>query len=159
MPVIRILRRTPLPAAEAWRRLTDWERHGARVPLTRTVITTAPPTGVGTRFTARTGVAGVTFDDPMEVTLWRPPTEGGAGTVRLEKLGGVVRGWAEIEVRPLPTGGAEVRWHEELRLRAAPRLLDAAVAAAGRHLFGRVIDSLLRDGSRSRGDSGAERNR
>ncbi|WP_354381929.1 SRPBCC family protein [Streptomyces sp. PvR034] len=152
MPVIRILRRTPLPATEAWRRLTAWERHGARVPLTRTVITTAPPTRVGTRFTARTGVAGVTFDDPMEVTLWRPPTEVGAGTVRLEKLGGVVRGWAEIEVHPLPEGGAEVRWHEELRVRGLPRTLDPVVAAAGRRLFAGVIDSLLRDGSRSRGE-------
>ncbi|MET9696706.1 SRPBCC family protein [Streptomyces sp. NPDC006529] len=151
MPVIRISRRTALPAEEAWLRLTDWERHGAPVPLTRTVITTAPPTRVGTRFTARTGVAGVTFDDPMEVTLWRPPSADAPGLVRLEKHGRAVRGWAEIGVHPLPAGGADVRWHEELRLAGFPRLFDPVVAAAGRRLFGHVIDTLLRDGSRSRG--------
>ncbi|MER5729523.1 SRPBCC family protein [Streptomyces sp. NPDC002138] len=147
MPVIRILRRTSLPAPEAWRRLTDWERHGARVPLTRTMITTAPPTGVGTRFTARTGVTGVTFDDPMEVVLWHPPSDDAPGLVRLEKRGRVVRGWAEIEVRPLPTGGAEVRWREDIRIPALPRPLDPVVAAAGRRLFARVIDHLLRGGN------------
>ncbi|MDJ0383630.1 SRPBCC family protein [Streptomyces sp. G-G2] len=144
MPAIRIVRRTSLPAAEAWRRLTDWERHGEQVPLTRTAITTAGPTRVGTCFTARTGVARVTFDDPMEVVLWRPPAEGSAGLVRLEKRGRVVRGWAEIEIRPLPTGGTEVRWREELWLRGLPRLFDPVVAAAGRRLFARAIDSLLR---------------
>lgn len=53
--------------------LTDWERHGAQVPLTRTIIETPPPTHVGTIFTARTGVSRITFDDRMEVVVWRPP--------------------------------------------------------------------------------------
>ncbi|NEE38769.1 SRPBCC family protein, partial [Streptomyces sp. SID7982] len=34
MAVFRIERFSPLPAAEAWRRVTDWERHAAQVPLT-----------------------------------------------------------------------------------------------------------------------------
>lgn len=144
MPGFRIIRRTLLPPAEAWLRLTDWERHGALVPLTRTVVETAPPTGVGTRFTARTGVRGITFDDPMEVTLWRPPEAGAAGLVRLEKRGRIVTGRAEIEVRPLPAGGTEVHWYESLRIRGLPRLLDPTVDAAGRLVFSRALTAILR---------------
>ncbi|KOU17623.1 MULTISPECIES: SRPBCC family protein [unclassified Streptomyces] len=144
MPVIRIVHRTSAPAAEAWSRLTDWERHGAQVPLTRTIIETTPPTHAGTIFTARTGVGRITFDDRMEVVVWRPPAEGSPGLVRLEKRGRTVTGWAEIEIRPLPTGGSEVHWREELRLRGLPRALDPAVAAAGRLLFARAIARLLR---------------
>ncbi|RSS83117.1 SRPBCC family protein [Streptomyces sp. WAC06614] len=144
MPVFRIVRRTAAPATDAWLRLTDWERHGAQVPLTRTVIDTAGPTRAGTVFTARSGVGRVTVDDPMEVTLWRPPEEDRPGLVRLEKRGRVVLGWAEIEVRPRPAGGAEVHWREDLRLRGLPRFLDPVVAAVGRRVFGRALDRLLR---------------
>ncbi|MFE5622580.1 SRPBCC family protein [Streptomyces virginiae] len=144
MPVIRIIHRTSVPVAEAWSRLTDWERHGAQVPLTRTIIETAPPTHAGTIFTARTGVGRITFDDRMEVVVWRPPADGSPGLVRLEKRGRAVTGWAEIEIRALATGGSEVHWREELRVRGLPRALDPAVAAAGRLLFTRAIARLLR---------------
>ncbi|GLX16464.1 hypothetical protein Slala02_09040 [Streptomyces lavendulae subsp. lavendulae] len=139
MPVIRIIRRTPLPPAEVWGRLTDWERHGEQVPLTRTIIETEPPTRAGTRFTARTGVGSITFDDTMEVVVWEPPR-----LVRLEKRGRTVTGWAEIELRPAPGGGTEVHWREDLRLRPLPRLLDPLVARAGHHLFARALVRLLR---------------
>ncbi|MCB5182702.1 SRPBCC family protein [Streptomyces antimicrobicus] len=144
MPVFRIVRRTLLPPEEAWRRLTDWERQGSAVPLTRTVIDTAPPTRVGTIFTARSGVGRLTVDDPMEVTLWRPPVPDRPALVRLEKRGRVVRGWAELEVRPLPGGGSEIHWRESLRVTGLPRLFDPAVASAGRAVFGRALDRLLR---------------
>ncbi|WP_327417691.1 SRPBCC family protein [Streptomyces sp. NBC_01233] len=144
MPGIRIVHRTSRPPAETWLRLTDWERHGAQVPFTRTIIDTAPPTHAGTIFTARTGVGRITFDDPMEVVLWQPPAEGSPGLVRLEKRGRSVTGWAEIETRPLASGGTEVHWREELRLRGLPRALDPVVAAAGRFLFGRALARLLR---------------
>lgn len=138
MPVIRIIRRSPLAPAEAWRRVTDWERHGAQVPLTRTIILTPPPTRAGTRFTARTGVAGITFDDPMEVVRWEPPR-----LVRLEKRGRAVTGWAEIEVRPGPGGGSEVLWREEVRVRGLPRLLDPLTARVGHALFAHALTRLL----------------
>ncbi|MFD3695292.1 SRPBCC family protein [Streptomyces sp. NPDC058646] len=145
MPVIRIVHRTLFPPAEAWQRLTDWGRHGAQVPLTRTIVGTAPPTRVGTVFTARTGVGRITFDDPMEVVVWQPPAaDGTPGLVRLEKRGRVVTGWAEIGVRPVPGGGSEVHWDESLRVRPLPRLLDPLVTAAGRLLFGRALRRLLR---------------
>ena len=59
-----LLERTaPLSPPEAWRRLTDWPRHGEVVPLTRITVTTPPPTGEGTRFTARTGTVPLGFDN------------------------------------------------------------------------------------------------
>ncbi|MEU7554719.1 SRPBCC family protein [Streptomyces sp. NPDC044571] len=143
MPAVRIVHRTHLTPAEAWLRLTDWERHGAQVPLTRTVIETASPTHVGTRFTARTGVGRITFEDPMEVVVWQPPAAGSAGRVRLVKHGRVVLGWAEIEVRPLPSGGSEVQWREEVRVRGLGRTFDPVLAAAARLLFGRALARLL----------------
>ncbi|MFD5148093.1 SRPBCC family protein [Streptomyces sp. NPDC058401] len=144
MPAIRIIRHTLLGPEEAWSRLTDWERHGAAVPLTRAIIETPPPTHTGTRFTMRTGVGSITLDDPMEVTLWRPPREGSAGLVRLVKHGRVVRGRAEIELRPAPRGGCEAEWREELSVRGLGRPFDPVVAAAARLFFSRALDRLLR---------------
>ncbi|MGY0490975.1 SRPBCC family protein [Streptomyces sp. WG-D5] len=137
---IRIVRDTPLRAAEAWRRLTDWERHGDSVPLTRVTVTTPPPDAAGTVFVARTGVGRWGFDDPMEIVAWQPPRR-----CRMEKRGRVVTGWAEFEVRALGDGGARVEWREELRVRGVPRAADRVVAAAGRWMFGRAVDALLDD--------------
>lgn len=135
-----------MPPYEAWTRLTDWERHGAQVPFTRTSLHTAPPTRVGTRFTAVTGMGRFVVNDVMEVTVWRPPLGRAPGLARLEKRGRLVHGWAEIEVRPAADTGSEVHWREELRLFGFPRLLDPLVAVAGRRLFGRAVDRLLAPG-------------
>lgn len=82
----------------------------------------------------------------MEVVRWEPPAGGRPGRCRLEKRGSVITGWAEIEV--LPEGpGAVVVWVEELRIRFLPRLLDPLVARAGRLVFGRALDGLLRRSS------------
>ncbi|OEJ28367.1 Immediate-early protein 2 [Streptomyces agglomeratus] len=140
MALFRIERRTPLSAGEAWRRLTDWQHHA--VPLTRITVTPPPPTGTGTLVVARTGAGRLGFDDPMEVVAWEPPQDGGAGHCRLEKRGGVVLGWAEIDVRPAP-GGAVAVWTEDLRLRGLPGAFDGLVARAGRLVFGRAVTGLL----------------
>ncbi|MET9217506.1 MULTISPECIES: SRPBCC family protein [unclassified Streptomyces] len=144
-------RRTPLPVAEAWRRLTDWERHTATVPLTRISVLTPPPDGVGTAFVARTGLGGAGFDDPMRIVRWEPPVDGGPGFCRLEKTGRIVTGWAEIDVRPDDSGtgagadtGSWVRWREELRVWRLPGAFDAVTARTGRLVFGRAVDTLLR---------------
>ncbi|MFD3524505.1 SRPBCC family protein [Streptomyces sp. NPDC058653] len=147
MTVFSLARRTPLPPEEAWRRVTDWPAHGRRVPLTRILVETPGPTGTGTVFVARTGVGRLRFDDPMEVVRWEPPAEGRPGHCRLEKRGRVITGWAEIEVaRTGPEDGDRtlVRWSEELRVAFLPRFLDGVVARAGRVVFGRVVDGLLR---------------
>ncbi|MFJ4620366.1 SRPBCC family protein [Streptomyces sp. NPDC088812] len=144
MVTFQFERTAPLPLEEAWRRLTEWPRHGDVVPLTRVTVVTPGPTRVGTVFVARSGVGPFAVDDRMEVTVWCPPAEGEPGLCRLEKRGRVVRGWAEIEVRPGPGGRTRVIWREELRLRPLPSLCDPLLRTAGRAVFGRAANRLLR---------------
>jgi hypothetical protein len=140
-----LLERTaPLPLPEAWLRLTEWPRHADAVPLTRVTVTTPGPTREGTVFVARTGVGPLSFDDPMEVTVWQPPGDDTPGLCRLEKRGRVVTGWAEIEVRPGPGGRARVLWREELRVRWLPGGLDGVLERTARYMFGRAMNHLLR---------------
>ncbi|MFD8641184.1 SRPBCC family protein [Streptomyces zaomyceticus] len=146
MTLFRVERAVPSAPEEVWRRLTDWPAHGRQVPLTRTRVLTPGPNRAGTRFTARTGIGRLSFDDPMEVVRWEPPAAGGAGTCRLEKSGRVVRGWALVEVTELPGGGSRVLWTEELSVRGLPKAFDPLLRRAGRFLFGRAVDGLLRQG-------------
>jgi hypothetical protein len=140
-----LLERTaPLPLPEAWLRLTEWPRHADAVPLTRVTVTTPGPTREGTVFVARTGVGPLSFDDPMEVTVWQPPGDDTPGLCRLEKRGRVVTGWAEIEVRPGPGGRARVLWREELRVRWLPGGMDGVLERTARYMFGRAMNHLLR---------------
>ncbi|MFE7960745.1 SRPBCC family protein [Streptomyces sp. NPDC057413] len=140
----RLERTVPLSQPEAWRRITHWPGHGAVVPLTRVRALTPPPTREGTVIVARTGIGPLGFDDPMEVTLWRPPTEEEPGRCRLEKRGRVVLGWAELETRPGPGGRTKVVWHEEIGVRHLPRAAGPLLAASARTVFGRALNSLLR---------------
>ncbi|WP_328535447.1 SRPBCC family protein [Streptomyces sp. NBC_00344] len=143
MALLRIERSVALPATEAWRRLTRWEQHAAHVPLTRITVTTPGPTDAGTRFVARTGAGFAGFDDPMEVVRWQPPVEGHPGLCRLEKRGRIIRGWAEIEVRPVGPG-CQVVWREELRVSRLPRFFDGLTSRVGNLVFGRAVTGLLR---------------
>ncbi|MFJ8659632.1 SRPBCC family protein [Streptomyces sp. NPDC093795] len=143
MSRFRVERTVPLAPGEVWRRLTDWPAHGRLVPLTRTRVLTPGPNRVGTRFTARTGLGRLSFDDAMEVVRWEPPEGGRSGACRLEKYGRVVRGWALVEVTGTPGGGSRVVWTEELSVRGLPRAFDPVLARAGRALFGRAVDGLL----------------
>lgn len=105
---------------------------------------TPGPNRAGTRFTARTGIGKLSFDDPMEVVVWEPPGADRPGVCRLEKSGRVVRGWALVEVTEAPGGGSRVVWTEELSVRGLPRVFDPVLRRAGRTLFGRAVDGLLR---------------
>ncbi|WP_049570820.1 SRPBCC family protein [Streptomyces sp. SBT349] len=145
MALFTVERQSSLPAAEAWRRLTDWRRHGAHTPLTTVAVRPPGPTRPGTVIVARTGVGRAGFDDPMEVVRWEPPRERAPGICRLEKRGAVVEGWAEIEVRPRG-GGSHVLWREDARVRRLPRLLGPPTAWSGRLLFGHLVGALLKDG-------------
>lgn len=127
-------------AERVWELVTDWPAHGRWIPLTRVSIDPDSPTGtgLGTRFTGRTGLGPVGFDDPMTVTEWQPPAEAGAGRCRVVKRGRWLTGWAEIEVRP-EADGSRLSWLEDVRPRWLPRLADPAVALAGNLLFGRAL--------------------
>jgi hypothetical protein len=61
---------------------------------------------------------------------------------RLAKRGGLVVGWAEIEVRPTDEG-AQVVWREELGVRGLPRAFDPVLGRAARWMFGRAVTRLL----------------
>ncbi|CAL9290186.1 SRPBCC family protein [Streptomyces olindensis] len=141
---ILLERTVPLPLDEAWRRVTQWRRHGDVVPLTAVRVEPPAPTRRGTLVVARSGVGPLAFDDPMEVTVWQPPQDGAAGRCRLEKRGRVVLGWAELEVRPGPGGRARVVWREEIRVRPLPSLFDGLLRRSARYVFGRALNRLLR---------------
>ncbi|MFI5813059.1 SRPBCC family protein [Streptomyces sp. NPDC051643] len=145
MVLFLLERVSPTPPAETWRRLTEWPRHADVVPLTRVTVVTPPPTREGTVFVARSGVGPVAFDDPMEVVTWQAPREEDVGRCRLVKHGTFVTGWAEIEVRPAADGGSRVLWREDLRVRGLPGICDRPLAWAGRWMFGRAVDGLLRE--------------
>ncbi len=145
MALIRFTRASSLSPAEAWRRVTRWERHADRVPLTRITVHGAPPWRAGTRFTARTGLGRLGFDDPMEVEVWRPPDGLSPGLCRIGKRGRLVTGRAEITIRARP-GGCEVEWCEPVRVTGLPRQLDPVLEVAGRWVFGRVVAALLAAG-------------
>ncbi len=136
---ITIERETALQTAEAWRRLTDWQRHGDFIPFT---VVTRSGEGVGSSFTARTSLGPLGFDDAMQITDWRPPDGGSAGHCRIEKRGRVVTGWAELTVAPTPAG-SRVRWVEDASIRHTGKVLDMPSRLASQRIFGRLVDRLL----------------
>ncbi|MEU0245450.1 SRPBCC family protein [Streptomyces sp. NPDC006235] len=144
MANILLVRTVPLPLDEAWRRITLWPRHGDVVPLTSVRVVPPEPTCVGTVVVARSGVGPLSFEDPMEVTVWQPPEGGAPGMCRLEKRGRVVLGWAELEVRPGPGSRSRVLWREEIRIRLLPSPFDGLLRLSARSVFGRALNRLLR---------------
>ncbi len=55
----------------------------------------------------------------------------------------MITGWAEIDVAPLDIG-CRVVWREVAHTAGVPAALGRVEAAAGRALFSRVLDRLLR---------------
>jgi hypothetical protein len=137
-----IVRRTPLSAIEAWNRLTDWERHGEFIPFTTVTLTGLIRSDVGATFVGRTALGPLHFDDPMEVTEWRPPDGAEPGVCRVVKRGKVITGWAELTVSP-DGDGATVLWREDAGFRAAGNLLNWPNRIAGRRMFAKLVDGLL----------------
>lgn len=125
MATTHVRYQTTLPAAEAFRVVTDWPRH--RVPFTRISVTE-------NGFTARTGLGALGFDDPMEITSWDPPHR-----VELRKLGRIIRGEATIEVEATSSGSV-VTWTEDARVIGVPRWCDRIVA----RLLSSMISLVLR---------------
>jgi hypothetical protein len=142
----------PADAEAAWQLVTDWAAQSRWIPLTTVTVDHLPPTGpgVGTRFTGRSRLGPVHFDDPMEVTEWQPPAGAVSGRCRIRKLGPWLTGWAEITVTPsASTGGVRVEWIEDVRLRWTPRFVDPLVAAVGSAFFGRVLRKMAAELART----------
>lgn len=102
----------PVPPAQAWKVLTDWERQADwMLDADRVAVRSSLREGVGVRLEVRTRIAGVpAFVEPMEVLEWDPPRRltlrhggpvAGVGTWRLEAT----------------TGGTRFTWTEDIRLR------------------------------------------
>jgi hypothetical protein len=140
MALIRTERLVDADAPAAWQLVTDWPAQSRWIPLTTVFVDHWGPAGpgVGTRFTGRSRLGPVHFDDPMEVTEWQPPDGSTAGRCRVRKLGPWLTGWAEVEVRPAGDG-ALVRWTEQVRVRWVPGMADPAVGAVGSAFFARVL--------------------
>jgi hypothetical protein len=143
---------TPADPLTTWARVTDWAAQDGYVPLTRVWVTRGSG-GAGTRFTGRTGIGPLAFDDPMEVLSADPPVPAGRagvpreGVAEVAKLGRVVLGSARLVVRPLPGGGTRVEWSEVVAL--APvrltRAFEPLVARLGRLGFTVVLRRMLAD--------------
>ena len=140
--VIRRHRRCP--ADEAWRRLTDWERHGDFIPFTRGAERADPRRGGrDLRRPARRRAAATS------TTRWRSPSgsrrsDDEPGVCRIVKRGRVVTGWAVLTITPDGDG----RDHALARGRRLPGRRQPAQLAnrvAGRRIFGRLVDGLLDD--------------
>jgi hypothetical protein len=140
-----VVRHTHLSADEAFARLTDWPRQAEYIPLTTIQLVGLIRDDVGSRFVARTSLGPFHFDDPMEVTYWRPPSGGEPGVCRVDKRGRVVLGWTLITVRPSREGSV-VHWQEEASVRFLGPLVAWPNRLAGRQLFGRMLDGVLSDG-------------
>jgi len=142
MALVHVTRRIDADPQRVWQLVTDWPAQSRWIPLTRVFIDPdGPSAGVGTRFTGRTGLGPLFFDDLMEVTEWQPPADG-AGRCRVVHRGRWVRGWAEITVVPAAGGGAQLTWLEDIRPRWTPRLADPVVAGVGRVLFDGTLAKL-----------------
>jgi hypothetical protein len=148
-----VRRDSALSASQAWARLTDWRRHGDFIPFTDVLVSetpdstaSSPGTGVGAAFVARTSLGPLHFDDPMEVTYWRPPDDG-PGMCRLVKTGRVVHGWAVLTVTPTGSG-CSVCWTEDAAVRYTGALLGWPTKVAAGFVFGRLVDKLLATSAR-----------
>jgi Polyketide cyclase / dehydrase and lipid transport len=144
--LVRSVRQVGADPGRVWSLVTDWPAHGRWIPLTTVTIDRDSPVtkGVGTRFTGRTALGPVGFDDPMTVTEWQPPVDGSAGRCRVVKRGRWLTGWAEIEVQPV-SDGSRLIWVEDVRPRWTPRLADRVVSRVGRLLFDRTLRQLARE--------------
>ncbi|GAA4660124.1 SRPBCC family protein [Kineococcus glutinatus] len=135
------------PPELVWRRLTDWPAQTRWVPLTVVRRLPGPVGAVGERFSGRTGLGPLAFEDPMEVVSWRPPAEGRAGRCDLLKHGRLVRGGASIVVRGAGGGTSAVEWTESVSLVSAPLTRPFALPLrwATRLAFGRVLRAMARE--------------
>jgi len=144
------------PASSTWEALVDWPAHGRWVPLTVVRVLTPSGAGVGARFVGRSGLGPAGFDDPMEVTLWRPPAADRPGRCEVVKQGRLVLGSAWFEVEQLPADRSRVTWGEDIELapRALTRPFSGLIAAAGRIAFTRTLRTMAAEVEAARSGAG-----
>jgi len=127
---------TRASVVDAWALITDWPAQSRWIAFTSVAIV-KPGDGVGTRFTGRTQVGPIWFDDPMEVTVWEPPADDGRGYCEVRKFGPWILGTAEIVVEPArgEPDRTTVTWKEAVTLRGVPAIFNPLVRVMGGVLF------------------------
>ena len=129
----------PVPPAEAWAVLMDWERQADwMLDADRVTVVSEQREGVGVRLAVRTRILGIpAFTEPMEVTGWDAPR-------RLEiRHGSLVAGTGTWTLEPVD-GGTRFTWREDIQL-AVPLVGDLAATLyrpVMRVLMGRAMQGL-----------------
>ena len=125
----------PGPPPQVWERLWDLERHTRAIPLT---TVGGGPLQDGVRFTARTGLGRLGFDDVMVVREWEPPHH-----AVIEKVGRVLGGRIEVTLRP---AGADtrLRWEQNYSATAVPDRVAALASPGVRAAYLRSVRQIAR---------------
>lgn len=131
--------RTDLTPDEALRRVLDLRRHDRIIPFTRV----NPPLGAdalapGTRFTARTSLGPLGFDDPMQITTLSFAPAGAT----IEKLGRIIGGSIAVDV-VASADGSLVRWRQTVQMPWLPKALLPVATRVLRGGYRRVLVRLL----------------
>lgn len=131
------------PAAVTWQVVTDWERQGEWMPLTRVQVCPDSPVGLGATLRARSGIGPASFVDPMVVDVWQPP-------YRCEVIhhGKVVTGRGGFVITDLPGGRSRFTWREELASAGARTFIDRLGRAPARLLLTVALRRLARVAAR-----------
>lgn len=111
MPADGVVVAVDVPASveRTWAAVTDWERQGDWMLLTRVRATPPGGRGPGTTLEAWTGVGALAIHDRMVVEVWEPPRR-----CALRHTGWVVHGPAEFELAPTGPGRCRLVWSEHL---------------------------------------------
>jgi carbon monoxide dehydrogenase subunit G len=101
----------PVPPAEAWAVLMDWERQADwMLDADSVTVVSEGREGIGVRLAVRTRILGVpAFTEPMEVIGWDAPTR------LVIRHGSLVAGTGTWTLEPVE-GGTRFTWREEIRL-------------------------------------------
>lgn len=132
-----------LDADRVFDAMVDWPSHSEWVPAT-TVWIRSGDGGVGTEFTARTGLGALGLDDRMTVTALDRTSR----RCTVEKTGPWLGGSAGFEVHPTPEG-CRVVWLEDVEVPGLPGFLTGIAARFGRIGFRGALEGLRRQLSRT----------
>ena len=140
---IHATRQMPASADRVWDLLTNWENHSRWVPGTDVKILSMPegPDKTGATFVGRSHLGPFGFDDPMTVTVFRPPTSEKQGRCEIVKTGKVITGTAGFAVVAVDPVTSLVHWWEDVEVTPArlTKYLDPFVSQAGSKAFTKVL--------------------
>lgn len=130
------LHRPEAPEA-VWARLWDLDRHSASIPLTAVTSANGDPLRLDARFTGRTALGRLGFDDVMVVRAWDPPRH-----AVVEKVGRWLTGRVTVDL--VSDGdGTVVVWQQSFGARWVPGRLAALAAPLVRRGYAASLRRIL----------------